>query len=195
LKRSPSWMNLHEFYIESIVNSESFKRLTNILSGDNELIKMYGMGEIQFILFRLIDKIIELNVDAGLNTLEYNQGSFDKVFSFLIKELYEPEWTYVALCPDVRCFRSDLASIDFGDGIVIRGREGDMIKQNMGWNDKDLKFFYDRLEQEGWSSSFVLIITEKTTKEPDNIKLANSVMKVLYPAYENKKYHKRDDRQ
>ena len=172
-------MNLHEFYIEYIVNSKSFKRLANILSGDNGLIEMYGMGEIQFILFRLIDKVIELNIDAGLNMLEYNQRSFDKVFSFFIKELYEPEWTYVALCPDVRHFRSDLASIDFGDGIVIGGREGDTIKQIIGWNDKDLKFFNDRLEQGGWSSSFVLMITEKTKKEPDNIKLASHLVQAF----------------
>src|SRR5690349_11137060 len=72
LKRSPSWMNLHEFYRESIVNSDSFKKLANILSGDNELIKMYGIGEIQFILFRFIDIMIELNKDAGLSILEFN---------------------------------------------------------------------------------------------------------------------------
>jgi hypothetical protein len=175
LKTSPSWMNLHGFYEESVVNSESFKRLVDILAGDNELIKMYGIGEIQFILFRLIDKIIELNTDAELHTLEFNQGYFDKVFSFFIQELYEPEWTNVAICPDVRYFRSDLASIDFGDGVVIAGREDDMIKGFMGWNDKDLKFFYDRLEQGGWTSSFVLMVTEKTKKDPDNIRLANSV--------------------
>jgi hypothetical protein len=105
--------------------------------------------------------------------LEFDEVAFDATFGAFTSELNDPDWTYVAFA-NLRSFESDDALIDFGDGISIRHRSFEDIKDRLGWTE----WHFDHLTRD-WTegqpaSGHVLWIESTTEKSPETAILGDS---------------------
>jgi len=97
---------------------------------------------------------------------ELDEVAFDATFEAFTSELDDPDWTDVAFA-NLRNFKSDDALIDFGDGISIRHRSLDEIKERLGWTEWHFEHL-TRDWMEGHAASGHVVWVESTVqKAPD----------------------------
>src|SRR5215216_921214 len=95
-----------------------------------------------------------------------DEVAFDATFEAFTSELEDPDWTDVAFA-NLRNFKSDDALIDFGDGISIRHRSLDEIKERLGWTEWHFEHL-TRDWMEGHAASGHVVWVESTVqKAPD----------------------------
>ena len=111
--------------------------------------------------------------------LELDEVAFGATFEAFTSEIDDPDWTDVAFA-NLRNFKSDDALVDFGDGISIRHRSLDDIKERLGWTE----WHFDHLTRdwmEGQApSGHVVWVESVMQKTPDTaIGSANGTGRVL----------------
>lgn len=102
-----------------------------------------------------------------------DDDAFEVTFEALMSELEDPDWTYVAFA-NLRRFESAVALIDFEDGISIRHRSIEGIKERLGWTDWHVDHLTrDWMDGRG-ASSHVVWVESSMEKSPDTAILSDS---------------------
>jgi len=80
---------------------------------------------------------------------------FEDYWSSFWEEIENPDWTYFVVT-NLNNFQGDFSDVDMGDGITIRGRSFDHLRNLLGWGDFELESM-TRDWMAGGGSSYVLI--------------------------------------
>lgn len=156
-----------------IKKETSYIQLESILS-DSEIVEKYGSGSADYLLSRLIYKMIVQNKNSDSEWFQYDQTIFEKIFLSFIEELSNPYWTFSALCI-VLNFQSNLQSINIDDNIKIEKiTTTSGIMDFMGWSKNQYDAYVEREKEIIFRHHFVFMITEKIKKEAQNCHLSNS---------------------
>jgi hypothetical protein len=114
-----------------------------------------------------------------IERLDLDELVFDATFEAFTSELDDPDWTDVAFA-NLRNFKSDDALIDFGDGISIRHRSFDEIKERLGWTEWHFDHLTRDWEEGHAPSQHVVWVESAIEKTPDTaIRSANGTGRVL----------------
>ena len=68
---------------------------------------------------------------------DFENGTFEEYWSPFWGEIENPEWTYYSVA-NLQNFDGDFSVADMGDGISIRGRDFDELRELLGWSDYEL---------------------------------------------------------
>lgn len=99
-------------------------------------------------------------------------SQFEDCWSSFVGEIDKEDWSYVGVA-NLQNFHSDLDAIDLGDGISIRGRSFEALRNLLGWTDYELDAMTRDWMDGGGASSFILLVEHQVPKTPTNIMLAN----------------------
>lgn len=104
---------------------------------------------------------------------EFDIEAFDATFEAFLRELDNPDWTYIAF-GNLRNFRSDDSLIDFGDGISIRHRSFEEIEERLGWTEWHFEHLTRDWTEGHAASEHVLWVESVQEKNPNTAILGDS---------------------
>ena len=104
---------------------------------------------------------------------EFQATKFSDHWLSFSKEIDDENWNYVGIA-NLQNFESDLSLIDLGDGISIRGRSWEELRDRFGWNEFRWSAMSRDWQDGGGPSSFILVIEDKIPKSPENIMLSGT---------------------
>jgi hypothetical protein len=151
----------------NVVALPSFGRAAAALAGLPDFNERIGAASAQRVTLQIIYDYFGHATHLGLDP-----EAFSQAFDGFISELVKPTWTFVSIA-NLTYFCSDNALIDFGDGMTIRSRNFDELRQRLKWTDWHL----DAMTQE-WmgfgASGHVIWLEEEVEKSPATLVLGNT---------------------
>ena len=104
---------------------------------------------------------------------EFEASKFADHWLSFSNEIDDENWDYVGIA-NLQNFESDLSRIDLCDGISIRGRSYEELRDSFGWNESRWSAMTRDWQDAGGQSSFILVIEDKIPKSPENIMLSGT---------------------
>jgi Apea-like HEPN len=120
----------------------------------------YGANEAQRVTLEFIYQMLE-----RISEPAFDEATFEALWEDFVGELDEPEWVFRAVA-NVRYFGAEGGPFEFGDGVSIRGRSPDELRE-LGFSEYDLRRLADDWAGHG-ASSYIMLVEDRVEKAPDN---------------------------
>jgi hypothetical protein len=152
---------------EHFTNLGSFEPARDAILGLPDFRERFGEPEARRVALQFVYHFVEKLTEPA-----FDDAAFELTWSDLQAEVAEPDWTYLGLA-NLRNFDTTRDPAEFGDGVVIRGRNPDELSE-MGFSRHVLsQMDADWFESRG-PSSHVLLVEDRIAKQPDTAVLGNS---------------------
>ncbi len=145
---------------------DTFRPAVEALASDPTIVERYGQENAERLALQFIYDVIE-----RLSIPGFDQDAFEETWSAFEEELVESTWRQVGVA-NLRHFHADAMHIDLGDGVSVRGRSDEDLRQE-GFPDGVWQRLVDDWSGSG-ASSFVLVAEHRIEKKPETFILTVS---------------------
>jgi hypothetical protein len=150
---------------ETFTSLAAFKEATKAVASMALVQQRYGVDEAPRVTLQFVYEWLD-RVDEP----RFQESAFDQLWEDFAAELDEPDWVFRAVA-NVRWLTAEGGPFDFGDGVSIRGRSYEELRE-LGFSDPILAAL-----SEDWSgfgaSSYVMLVETRVPKSPENFILGN----------------------
>lgn len=146
---------------ERFTQLESFSRATSTLDKLPLFQAHCGPGQSKRLTLQFIYVFFKTLVQPI-----FDESAFDKVWASFLNELSQPEWTDIGVA-NLQNFRSNVSLVDLGNGITIRPRSYNELRQKLAWGEREILELKQDWEQ-GAIGSHMLLAEHKVPKSPNN---------------------------
>lgn len=106
-----------------------------------------------------------------VNEPYFQEDAFDRLWEDFSAELDDPDWTF-RIVANVRGLAAQGGPFDFGDGVSIRGRSSEELRE-LGFSQLVLDALVEDFFSDFGASSYVMLVETRVPKSPDNFILGS----------------------